>query len=246
MVVDDGVRVVVANPRLDAATTQGLGAVAGYAVTGPQEARVAGNVHVQEIAGAGPLVAVGRLLGLSGRPRQPRSPQHLPDGRVAEASGAGDQPRSPAGFAAAGTDRLLEVRCELAWRAVWTTRAVEQAAQRAPSLVRCLCPAMPPAVRRRRRHAEGGRGRLQRQSILDRSHECKATGQSELGVSVQMHPRPPLSVSPGRPTASKEGRISPQPFITCVGGTTSTRAPCVLASQPPARPGDEHGSARPS
>src|SRR5207244_1858381 len=41
--------------------------------------------------------------------------------------------------------------------------------------------------------------------------------------SVQIHPRPPLSVSPGRPTASKEGRIEPQPFTTCVGGTARLR-----------------------
>src|SRR5439155_17243830 len=39
--------------------------------------------------------------------------------------------------------------------------------------------------------------------------------------SVQIHPSPPLSVSPGRPTASKEGRIEPQPFTTSVGGTAS-------------------------
>jgi hypothetical protein len=32
-------------------------------------------------------------------------------------------------------------------------------------------------------------------------------------------------VSPGRPTASKEGRIEPQPFTTSVGGTTSYKAP---------------------
>jgi hypothetical protein len=46
---------------------------------------------------------------------------------------------------------------------------------------------MPPAVRRRRRDAEGGRGRLQRKTILDRVHQSSATGQSELGVSVQIH-----------------------------------------------------------
>src|SRR4051794_26776960 len=80
---------------------------------------------------------------------------------------------------------------------------------------------MPPAVRRRRRDAEGGRGRLQRKTVLDRAHQREPAGQSELGVSVQQHPRPPLSVSPGRPTASKEGRIEPQPFTTYVGGTTS-------------------------
>src|SRR5213592_2031368 len=76
-------------------------------------------------------------------------------------------------------------------------------------------------MRRRRRDIEGGRGRLQRRTILDRSHQREPAGQSELGVSVQIHPRPPLSVSPGRPTASKEGRIEPQPFTTSVGGTAS-------------------------
>src|SRR5262245_23424251 len=79
---------------------------------------------------------------------------------------------------------------------------------------------MPPAVRRRRRDAEGGRGRLQRKPLLDPAHEREPPSQSELGVSVQIHPCPPLSVSPGRPTTSKEGRIEPQPFTTSIGGTT--------------------------
>src|SRR5207248_6807703 len=82
-------------------------------------------------------------------------------------------------------------------------------------------PAMPPAVRRRRGDAEGGRGGLQRATLIDRAHQREAASQSELGVSVQIHPRPPLSVSPGRPTASKEGRIEPQPFTTSIGGTAS-------------------------
>src|SRR5262249_32916759 len=84
-----------------------------------------------------------------------------------------------------------------------------------------VLPAMPPAVRRRRRHAEGGRGRPQRHPARDRRDERIAASQSELRVTVQRHPSPPLGVSPGRPTASKEGRISPQPFTTCVGGTPS-------------------------
>src|SRR4051812_34028790 len=84
-----------------------------------------------------------------------------------------------------------------------------------------LQPAMPPAMRRRRRDTEGGRGRLQRTTLLDRAHQRDTTSQSELGVSVQQHPSPPLSVSPGRPTASKEGRIEPQPFTTSIGGTTN-------------------------
>ena len=43
-----------------------------------------------------------------------------------------------------------------------------------------------------------------------------------LALDVQQHPSPPLSVSPGRPTASKEGRIEPQPFTTSVGRTART------------------------
>src|SRR5262245_20515398 len=94
-------------------------------------------------------------------------------------------------------------------------------------------------MHRRRRHAERGRGRLQRHPLLDRAHQRKPTGQSELGVSVQIHPRPPLSVSPGRPTASKEGRIEPQPFTTSVGGTTRPR---LLVLDEPANGLDPAGS----
>jgi len=64
-------------------------------------------------------------------------------------------------------------------------------------------------------------GRLQRTPLLDSAHQREPTSQSELGISVQIHPSPPLSVSPARPTASKEGRIEPQPFTTSVGTTTS-------------------------
>src|SRR6266487_838156 len=67
---------------------------------------------------------------------------------------------------------------------------------------------MPPAVRGRRRDAEGGRGTLQRHPLLDRLDQGETASQSELGVSVQIHPRPPSSVGPGRPTASKEGRTT--------------------------------------
>src|SRR6516225_8157544 len=100
-----------------------------------------------------------------------------------------------------------------------TARAIQQRLRLAPAIE----PTMPPPVRRRRRDAEGGRGRLQRQPLLDRAHQREPASQSELGVSVQIHPRPPLSVSPGRPTASKEGRITPQPFTTSVGRTAKYR-----------------------
>src|SRR6266849_10129281 len=80
---------------------------------------------------------------------------------------------------------------------------------------------MPPTVHSRRRDMKGGCGRLQRQTILDRVDQREPASQSELGVSVQIHPCPPLSVSPGRPTASKEGRIERQPFTASVGTTAS-------------------------
>jgi hypothetical protein len=48
-----------------------------------------------------------------------------------------------------------------------------------PRLLARLQPAMPPAVRCRRRHAEGGRGRLQRHPALDRADKRVAAGQSE-------------------------------------------------------------------
>src|SRR5207237_7476345 len=116
-----------------------------------------------------------------------------------------------------------------------TTRAIKQTRQRPARLLARLQPTVPPTMRRRRRDTESGRGRPQRQTILDRAHQREPPSQSELGVSVQIHPRPPLSVSPGRPTASKEGRISPEPFTTSVGGTTSdaTRTASLSRRPPP-------------
>ncbi len=181
--------------------------VAGHAVSGPLEAHVLARVHVQEVAGAGPLVAVGRLARRPRRPREPGPAEHLPDGRVREASRAGDQARAPARLLAAPADCSLELRRELARRAVRPAGAIEQTRKRRPRLLARPQPAMPPAVRRRRRHTEGGRGRLQRHPLRDGANQRVAAGQSELRVTVKRHPSPPSSVSPGRRTASKEGRI---------------------------------------
>src|SRR5439155_6751976 len=182
-----------------------------------QETRVCADIHVQPITGAGPLVAVG---GLPDRPRSTRDAgpaEHLPDGRVRKARRPGHKPRPPASLSPAVADPLLQIGGEKPRRAVRPTRAVQQRLK----LPAAIKPAMPPSVHRRRRHAEAGCSLLQRTTILDRAHEREPPGQSELGVSVQIHPSPPSSVSPGRPTASKEGRITPQPFTTSVGGTPS-------------------------
>jgi hypothetical protein len=125
-----------------------------------------------------------------------QSPSHLRPA-AAPTRSAGDTRRSPR------QDGVQQAR-----RAPWPARAITQTRQRAARLLTRFPPAMPPPVRRRRRHVEGGRGRLQRHPFLDRAHQRETASQSELGVSVQNHPSPPSSVSRGRPTASKEGRTA--------------------------------------
>jgi hypothetical protein len=117
----------------------------------------------------------------------------------------GYQPRSPARLASTGADPLLQLRGKKPRRAKRTARAVNQSLGPTPAIK----PALPPAVRRRRRDAEGGRGRPQRQTLLDPAPPARAGQPIRAWRWPVEHPRPPLSVSPGRPTASKEGRIEP-------------------------------------
>src|SRR5436190_23966167 len=70
-------------------------AVAGETMAGTLEAGVLADIHVQQIAGARPLVAVGGLACRPGWPRDPGPLEHFPDGRVAKAGRAGDQARPP-------------------------------------------------------------------------------------------------------------------------------------------------------
>src|SRR5437764_13360137 len=134
---------------------------------------------------------------------------------------AGDQPRSPARATPERADpRLLTAR-QHPRAALRPRAAIVEAGLAAALLLTGLTPAMPPAVRRRRRHAERGRGRPQRHPPLDRQHQLMTATQAELGVTVKLHPGPPSRVSRGRPTASKEARTTSQPFTTCRG--TSAR-----------------------
>jgi len=200
MVVDDRVHDV------DAVEVSAVlaGAVAGDPVAGALEARVLAGVHVRQVAGAGPLVAGGRLPRRPRRPGDPRSPEHLPDRRVAETGRAGHQAWAPARRASAGADRLGELGRELPGRAVRPTRAIKQTRPRRLRLLGRVLPAVPPTMRRRRRHAEGGRGRLQRHPLLDRADERVPASQSELRVTVIRHPSPP-SVQVFGETHSLEG-----------------------------------------
>ena len=200
VVVDDRVHVVDAVPVLAVLAR----AVAGDAVAGPLEARVLAGVHVQQITGARPLVAVGRLPGRLRWPRDPGPAQHLPDRRVAEAGRARDQARPPACLAATLADRLGELGRELPGRAMRPARAIKQTRQARPRLRAAVEPAMPPTVRRRRRDAEGGRGRLQRHPTRRSRDTARSRPASPSFALGEIHPSPPSSAVFGE-THSLEG-----------------------------------------
>src|SRR5712691_6338114 len=176
-------------------------------MAGPLEASVAGDVHVQKVAGAGPFVAVSRLPYRLCGPWKAGTMEHLPDGRVGEACRRCDQPWSPAGLATAGADPLLQLLSELTRTAVRPGGTIEQTDERSPRLPSGLRPAVPPAMRRRRRNVEALSSSPDRAAALDRLDKRETGSKSELRVSVQIHPSPPSRVSRRRPTASKEGRI---------------------------------------
>src|SRR5438045_2030020 len=115
-------------------------------MAGPQETRVAAGVHVQQVARARPLVAVGRLLLRSRSAREAGPLEHLPHRRVGEARRAGDQARTPAGLAPAVTDPLLELARQQPRRAMWSARAVEERTR----LAAAVEPTVPPTMSRRR------------------------------------------------------------------------------------------------
>src|SRR6266508_53824 len=161
VVVDDRVRKVVADQPLGVRRlAPARGAVSGDRVTGPLEAGVAADVDVQQVAGARPLVAVGRLPWRARGPGDAGPLEHLPDRRVREACDARDQPRPPARLPPASADPLLQLGRELARAAARSARAIKQTRKARARLLARPAPAMPPAVRGRRRDTEGRRGGL--------------------------------------------------------------------------------------
>src|SRR5262249_53822551 len=110
----------------------------------PQEACIAARVHVQQVAGAGALVAVGRLFYRRRGGREPRTLEPLPPRRVRDPGRARHQPRTPAGLAATVADPLLQPRSQQTRRAVRTARAIPESLL--PTLP--VEPTMPPAMSR--------------------------------------------------------------------------------------------------
>src|SRR2546430_13970657 len=87
---------------------------------------MAADVHVQEVAGTGPLVTPGRLPLRPRWPRESVPTKHLPDGRVSKAGRGRDQAGPPAGAEAGGADPRLQRGSELARRAARAARAGKQ------------------------------------------------------------------------------------------------------------------------
>src|SRR5436190_13637949 len=130
-------------------------------MTGLVEAGELLDVDLQERAWSRPLVAAWRRQLRSRSAREAVPPEHLPDRRACPAHDPG-QPAGPVpGLPARGQDRLLLERAQLPRRAARPTRTIVQGGRAAAAIE----PAMPPAVRGRRRGAEGGRGRLQRKTL---------------------------------------------------------------------------------
>jgi hypothetical protein len=131
----------------------------------------------------------------------------------------GHQTRSPASLAPTVADPLLQLGSQQPRRAVRTAGAVEQR----------LRPALAPSQRCHQRWAVAGETLKAAappgvRGLPSRRDQSEAAGQSELGVSVQVHPCPPLSCRSGKTHSLKGGPDKePQPFTTCVGGTASRR-----------------------
>jgi hypothetical protein len=95
MVVDDGVEVVVAE-RVGA-LKPGPASIARDRVTWPPKARIALDVHVEQVARTRPLVADHLRARLARRPRASVTAQNRVHRRMRDAELAGDPPRPPTG-----------------------------------------------------------------------------------------------------------------------------------------------------
>jgi hypothetical protein len=79
------------------------------------------------------------------------------------------------------------------------------------------------------RDVEGRRRSPDRASRCDREHELSAPGESELGVTVKAHLAllPAVVIADAQP--GRRAGLLPQPFTTCVGGTSRQLKPDALA-----------------
>src|SRR5947208_13487409 len=101
-----------------------------------------------------------------------------------------EKPRAPARLSPGGADPPLLASWEQPRHSPRPARAIEQAGNRRALLGARLPPTTRPAAHRRRRDAEASRRLAHRQPRLARLHKRKTARQSELGVTVKLHPGP--------------------------------------------------------
>ena len=177
MVVDERVRELVADAARFSAPVRVRSPVTAW--PGRAKRAIALGVHVQQVARAGPLVARARLPAARRGGRE--SPCAAQRGVTVEcgwptspAISRGPQPVRSRGRADAACSAARQHPRACAAAGTSDPRGRPASAR---SSSPALAPAVPPAVGRRRRHAEGGRGRLQRHPALDRLHELEAAGE---------------------------------------------------------------------
>ena len=153
------------------------------------------HVHAQQRAWPRPLVAAIRLPLPAPSPGEPVPGQHLPDRRTCTPDDPRQPPRSEIRLSPRPQDLRLLRRRQPTRRPPRSTRTITQTIARLARSCALASPALPPAMRRRRRDAESVRGRSQRRAPLDRLDQRLTARQSELRISVQLHLGPPLASS---------------------------------------------------
>src|SRR3954452_7718506 len=190
VIVDDGVEVVVA----ERVAALHLGApVAGDGVPGAAEARVALDVHVQEITRTWPFVANDLLAPGPRRARATVALEDRADRRVRDAGLGDQQPRAPARPLTRLADVLLDFDRRLARTAVRTAGAIQRPGPAGHLLRGGLPPALLPPPGGAGRDREGGRGRPLGQPFIKlKPRYLSPTRRSEPAPKVLTHPGPPL------------------------------------------------------
>jgi hypothetical protein len=127
-------------------------AIAGHLVAGSREARQALGVHLQQIAGAGPLKAPHRLTWSLGHPRHASSLQAAADRCVRQVELGRDQARTPTGPPACLANTIVHLVADAPRLAVRCRRAIRRPVTVPALLVGRPAIALDPVLNRRDAH----------------------------------------------------------------------------------------------
>jgi hypothetical protein len=140
--------------------------VAGHGVPGPQEARQALGVHLQQIAGTRPLIPADRLARCARRAAHLPAGQTARDRRVRQPELGGEQPWSPARPPARLTDTVMPLLADPRGLVMGRRGAILGPRAGRPLRVAGRAVAVDPVLHRRDAHATPGRGLASRQALL--------------------------------------------------------------------------------